>query len=273
MRLKRHIKKYRRSTRVKEPAYSHRRSCSTIVGHPAPTRMVVDPRFYSPFQVELAFVRKTLTVADGNLSCVLDINGNVVFIIKDKNFSLRDRHILLDSTEIPILTFQKKHRSIHRRWQAFRGDSTSAKDLIFSTKKSSVIQRKITELNVFLSQNKDEIVGDFKVVGDRKKRSCTVYSFDGTTILGQMHNNHNDTSLLESEKNTFGITVFPNVDYALVVALMVILYEVDKDRRNKNKTKGKKKDGGTKEIIEDNEDTDENDEEEDEDEEEDDLSC
>ncbi|KAJ9543222.1 hypothetical protein OSB04_022929 [Centaurea solstitialis] len=234
--------------------------------------MVVDPRFYSPYQVELAFVRKTLTVADGILSSVLDINGNVIFIIKDKNFSLRNRHIMLDATEIPILNFQKKHRSIHRRWQAFRGESKSAKDLIFSTKKSSVIQRKITELNVFLSQNKEETVGDFKVVGDWKKRTCTVYSFDGATILGQMHNNHIDTGLLESEKNTFGITVFPNVDYALVVSLMVILYEIDKDRRMKKKMKGKKKEGGTREIIEDNEESDEESEEEDEDEEEDDLS-
>ncbi|XP_024974759.1 protein LURP-one-related 10-like [Cynara cardunculus var. scolymus] len=226
--------------------------------------MVVDPRFYSAFQIELAFVRKTLTVADGNLSCVLDINGNVIFIIKNKNFSLHDRHILLDATEIPILTFQKKHRSIHRRWQAFRGESTNAKDLIFSTKKSSVIQRRITELNVFLSQNKEEIVGDFKVVGDRKKKSCTVYSFDGTTILGQMHTNHVDTGFLESEKNTFGITIFPNVDYALVVALMVILYEVDKDRRKKKKMKGKK-DGSTREITEDNDDTDEDEDEEEDD--------
>lgn len=70
--------------------------------------MVVDPRFFSPFQVDLAIVRNTLTVADGNLSCVLDVHGNVIFIIKDKNFSLHDRHILLDVSEIPILTFQKK---------------------------------------------------------------------------------------------------------------------------------------------------------------------
>ncbi|KVI03188.1 hypothetical protein Ccrd_018516 [Cynara cardunculus var. scolymus] len=243
MRLKRHIKNSRRTTRVKKPAHSHPRSCSTFVGDPAPTRMVVDPRFYSAFQIELAFVRKTLTVADGNLSCVLDINGNVIFIIKNKNFSLHDRHILLDATEIPILTFQKKHRSIHRRWQAFRGESTNAKDLIFSTKKSSVIQRRITELNVFLSQNKEEIVG---------------------VIKWQMHTNHVDTGFLESEKNTFGITIFPNVDYALVVALMVILYEVDKDRRKKKKMKGKK-DGSTREITEDNDDTDEDEDEEEDD--------
>ncbi|KAI3525751.1 hypothetical protein L1887_04804 [Cichorium endivia] len=223
---------------------------------------VVDPRFFSPYQVDLAIVRNSLTVADGNLSSVLDVNGNVIFIIKDKNFSIHDRHILLDASEIPILTFQKKHVTIHRRWQAFRGESTSAKDLIFSTKKSSVIQ-KVTELNVFLAENKEEAIGDYKVVGEWKKRSCTVYSNDGATILAQMHDNHIDTCIHESEENTFAITVSPNVDYVLVVALMVILYEVNKARKKK-KMKGMNKCGGSREMVEENEDTDEDESEEDE---------
>ncbi|XP_076899205.1 protein LURP-one-related 15-like [Bidens hawaiensis] len=222
--------------------------------------MVVDPRYFSSFKVDLAIVRKSLTVADGHLSCVLDVNGNVIFIIKDINFSLHDRHVLLDASEIPILTFKKKHRSIHRRWQAFRNDSTSAKDLIFSTKKTSLIQRG-TELSVFLSDNKEESVGDYKVAGDWKKRSCTVYSYDGSTILAQMHNKDID-ACIESDKDTYGISVSPNVDYALVVALMVILYEVNKDRKKK-KIKGKKKRGGTREIKDDDEDNDDEEEEDD----------
>ncbi|KAF5782834.1 putative tubby-like protein [Helianthus annuus] len=224
--------------------------------------MVVDPRFFSSYKVDLAIVRNSLAVADGNLSCVLDVNGNVIFIIKDKNFSLHDRHILLDASEIPILTFQKKHRSIHRRWQAFRSDSTSAKDLIFSTKKRSVIQR-VTELSVFLSDNKEEVVSDYKVAGDWKKRSCTVYSYDGSTILAQMHDNIDPC--IEADKDTYGISVSPNVDYALVVALMVILYEVNKDRKKK-KIKGKMKGSGrNREIKDDNDDSDGEKEEEDED--------
>ncbi|GKA99795.1 LURP-one-related 15-like protein [Tanacetum coccineum] len=220
---------------------------------------------FGSLEVDLAIVRNSLAVADGNLSCVLDVNGNVIFIIKDKSYSLHDRHILLDASEIPILTFQKKRRSIHRRWQAFRGYSTNAKDLIFSTKKSSLIQR-VTELNVFLSDNKDEMVGDYKVAGEWKKRSCTVYS-DGGSVLAQMHDNHIDTCM-ESEKDTFGITISPNVDYALVVAIMVILYEVNKDRKKK-KIKAKKKGSSSNGNREDNVDSDEDEEEEDEEAEED----
>lgn len=77
-----------------------------------------------------------------------------------------------------------------------------------------------------------------------------------------MHNNHIDTCI-ESEENTFAITVSPNVDYVLVVALMVILYEVNKDRKKK-KMKGSKC-GGSKDIIEESEDSNEDDQEEDDD--------
>lgn len=88
----------------------------------------------------------------------------------------------------------------------------------------------------------------------------------------QMHDKHIDTCL-ESDKDTYGITVSPNVDYALVVALMVILYEVNKDRKKK-KIRGKKKDGSSRDIKDDDEeDSDENaDEEEDDDQEQDDDS-
>lgn len=46
--------------------------------------------------------------------------------------------------------------------------------------------QRVTELNAFLSDNKEEVAGDYKVAGDWKKRSCTVYSYDGDTILAQV---------------------------------------------------------------------------------------
>lgn len=82
-----------------------------------------------------------------------------------------------------------------------------------------------------------------------------------------MHENPVDTCIIDSDKDTYGITVSPNVDYALVVSLMVILYEVNKDSKKK-KIQGKKKGGGSSEIIE----CKDEDEEEEDDDEEDDYS-
>lgn len=31
-------------------------------------------------------------------------------------------------------------------------------------------------------------------------------------------------------KDTFGVTVYPNVDYAFIVALIIVLDEINKDR-------------------------------------------
>lgn len=39
---------------------------------------------------------------------------------------------------------------------------------------------------MFLADNKEETTGDYKVVGDWKKRSCTVSSYDGATILAKV---------------------------------------------------------------------------------------
>lgn len=45
----------------------------------------------------------------------------------------------------------------------------------------------------------------------------------------QMHKKHSAQSILLG-KDTFGVTVYPNVDYAFIVALIVILEEINEDR-------------------------------------------
>lgn len=44
-----------------------------------------------------------------------------------------------------------------------------------------------------------------------------------------MHKQHNLQSIV-FDKDTFGVTVYPNVDYGFIVALVVILYEINEDR-------------------------------------------
>ncbi|XP_027929822.1 protein LURP-one-related 15-like isoform X2 [Vigna unguiculata] len=105
----------------------------------------------------------------------------------------------------------------HDRWQAFRGESTEAKDLIFSVKRSSFFQFK-TKLDVFLANNTRDVC-DFKVKGSWLHRSCVVYAGESNNIVAQMHKKH--TVLFG--KDHFMVTVYPNIDYAFIVALIVIL--------------------------------------------------
>ncbi|XVF29661.1 hypothetical protein REPUB_Repub15cG0141300 [Reevesia pubescens] len=111
--------------------------------------------------------------------------------------------------------------SAHDRCQVSKGDSTDSNDLIFSTKRSSVFQLK-TQLDVFLANNATEDVCDFKVKGSYLERSRVIYAGESSTIVAQMQKNHTAKCVLIG-KDKFMVTVHPNMDYAFIVALIVIL--------------------------------------------------
>ncbi|KAI3674785.1 hypothetical protein L2E82_51900 [Cichorium intybus] len=197
--------------------------------HMANPAAIVSPHFLAPYPVDLTIVRKLLSLSDGNFA-VTDVNGNVMFKVKAKHLSLRDRRVLLDAAGNPVLSFQKKLLSVHNRWVVFRGESSDTKDIIFTAKQSSLIQFK-TSLDVFLGYNEKESACDFKVKGSWFDRSCTIYAGDTNTIVAQMHKKHTVQSIALG-KDTFSVTVYPNVDYAFIVALVVILHEINEDKND-----------------------------------------
>ncbi|KAK1421871.1 hypothetical protein QVD17_24561 [Tagetes erecta] len=215
--------------------------------------VVVDAQFIEPYTVDLAVQRKSAVANSSGNFTVIDVKGNMMFKIKDTLFSLHDRHILYDASDRPVLTFKKKLRSIHGRWQAFKGESTTNKDLLFSVKKSSMPKHE-TELDVFLVENKEEIECDCKVIGNWETKSCTIYGHDGSTALAEVHDKQNITNVMQG-KDTFGITVYPKVDYVFIVALVVILTEIKSYHsggKKKKKTKKKANNKNDEKSDEDN---------------------
>ncbi|XP_073114542.1 protein LURP-one-related 15 [Elaeis guineensis] len=191
--------------------------------------VVVSPQFCVQYPVDFTVVEKALHITDGNFA-ITDVNGDVAFKVKGKMLSLRDRRILLDNAGNPILSMQQKVFTVHRRWEAYRGDSTDSKDLLFSTKKSSLIQFK-TELNVYLAANTSEQACDFKVKGSYGERACTIYLGESDTIVAQMRRQHKLKNTIFGQ-DMFGVTIYPNIDYAFIVALIVILDEINHDRND-----------------------------------------
>ncbi|MBA0553737.1 hypothetical protein Golob_012888 [Gossypium lobatum] len=64
--------------------------------------------------------------------------------------------------------------------------------------------------------------------GSWLERSCFIYSRERNTILAQMHKKCS----VESEflgKDKLMVTIYPNVDYAFVVALIAILDGINND--------------------------------------------
>jgi len=195
-------------------------------GAPPAPLPVVGHQFCAPYVVPLTVIKRALSISDGDFA-VTDANGAVVLKVKGSIFSMRHRRVLLDAAGQPLLSMQQKVFSMHSRWEVFRGDSTNANDLLFSVKKSSMIQFK-TEMDVFFAGNTAQQVCDFKIKGNYFDRSCAFYLGDSNTMVAQMNRKLTITNVL-LDKDTFIITVFPHVDYVFIATLVVILDEVHRE--------------------------------------------
>ncbi|AED90386.1 LURP-one-like protein (DUF567) [Arabidopsis thaliana] len=156
-------------------------------GAPTPQAggVVVDPKYCAPYPIDMAIVRKMMSLTDGNF-VITDVNGNLLFKVKEPVFGLHDKRVLLDGSGTPVVTLREKMVSMHDRWQVFRGGSTDQRDLLYTVKRSSMLQLK-TKLDVFLGHNKDEKRCDFRVKGSWLERSCVVYAGESDAIVAQVY--------------------------------------------------------------------------------------
>ncbi|XP_068485327.1 protein LURP-one-related 10-like isoform X1 [Phaseolus vulgaris] len=144
-----------------------------------------------------------------------DANGRLRFYIKRPLLTVHDRRVLYDDAGKPILTLYKKIMTMHRRCQVFRGQSSDSSELLFSVKKSEILQSGVIKLDVFLANNKKESVRDFRVNISSDKSSCTVFAGESPTVVATMVNNRG-----------FDVLVNPFVDYAFIVALLMIINDI-----------------------------------------------
>jgi len=73
--------------------------------------------------------------------------------------------------------------TMHQRCKVFRGKSNDSSELLFSVKKSAMLQTEVIRLDVFLANNKRESVCDFRVIVSADKSSCIVYAGESPTVL------------------------------------------------------------------------------------------
>ncbi|XP_014496788.1 protein LURP-one-related 15-like [Vigna radiata var. radiata] len=158
-------------------------------------------------------------------------NGDSLFYMDDTFFTLHNRRVLYDNTKTPIVTFYRKAVTMHERCKVFNGESTDSSQLLFSVKKTNKsIPPGITKLNVFLAKNKGKKESDFRVIIYGSKNSCAVYAGESPIIVAQVQNN-----------GGFNVKIQPNVDYAFIVALLMIVKDMrcsnqlmDSTRRTSN---------------------------------------
>ncbi|CAA2945341.1 Hypothetical predicted protein [Olea europaea subsp. europaea] len=108
-----------------------------------------------------------------------------------------------------------------QRWTVHRGVGSEESNLLYTVEQSQSLQFK-TQLSVFLATSLTGEIRDFCVVGSYVSQSFKVYK--GDTLIAEVKQRFNLGSL---GKEKFEARVYPGVDYAFIVSLLVILNEID----------------------------------------------
>ncbi|KAF8731829.1 hypothetical protein HU200_015770 [Digitaria exilis] len=191
---------------------------------------VVAPHFCAPYVVQLSVKEKFSMLREGDFT-ITETNGAVVVRVKGAFISIHNRRLLLDANGNPLLSLREKVISMHNTWEAYRGESSKSSDLLFTAKKSSIMQPFKTEMYIYLASNTSHEACDFKMNGSFKERACSFYLGNTNTLIAQMHRQHNVTSTVLGTDH-YDVTVFPNVDYVFISALVVILQELHTDKND-----------------------------------------
>ncbi|KAI3925190.1 hypothetical protein MKW92_024029 [Papaver armeniacum] len=180
--------------------------------------VIISPQYCKPYPVDLYTAKKVEHITEGNYLGAFDINGNTIFKVTTKN--LKRHLILVDAAGVPLVSLKPK--KLFGRWNAYRGDSTKSKDLLFIVKSSNYLKKFFqfdTYLDVFLASNTNEGVCDFKIKQTCNEISCFIYRGDSDNLIAETQKKN----IVQQRKDIVSVTVYPNVDYAFVIALHVVL--------------------------------------------------
>jgi uncharacterized protein YxjI len=183
---------------------------------------MVDPRFFSMHATVF-----TLTKTPWHNFTVTDVDGVAVMQVESTTFLFLPRHYLLRdaASRRPVLTV--KHTpslfQIRRRWEVFRGDSTSQTDLLFV----AVAQPSIftaADVHVHLAGgDPSETNPDFVVVRCGYQGCESTVSRGGGAAVAQISRNGLFRFL------GYNVSIKAGVDHAFILALTLILEGISID--------------------------------------------
>ncbi|XP_062214178.1 protein LURP-one-related 15-like isoform X2 [Phragmites australis] len=193
---------------------------------PAATQ-VVDARFCAPEATAFA-VTKIISVTGRDFT-VTDVTGAAVMQVEAAVFAFQRRSLLLDgAARRPVLTMRDSGLFMSTRWEVFRGDSTSGRNLLFTVVRSSAFQVR-TKIYVFLAGNASEQAPDFVIRGSYYDGACTVCTGNSDAAIAQITRQNTAGGALLG-RHTYTARINPGVDRAFILALTVILDEMHHHR-------------------------------------------
>ncbi|OAY46344.1 protein LURP-one-related 14 [Manihot esculenta] len=186
-----------------------------------PSVSVVGDGYCFPYPMELIVKKKIKKLSSAQFE-VFDLSGNLLLQVDGGVWNLKMKRILRDPAGFPILTMRGKALTFWHKWKAYEGENAEKNNILFSVQQSHPLQIK-KELNVFLANFKKKIP-DFHVTGSYSSLSFKV--FKGHRLLAEAKHNFTMESFCKG-KEKYRVKVYPEVDYAFIVALLVILDEND----------------------------------------------
>ena len=185
---------------------------------------VVAEHYKSNSPVEFTVTKKALSLS-GESFHITDPDGNVIFKMDGHALSIRDKCTLEDPHGHAILVARKKLRSMHERWEVCKGEHFDDDKLLFSVKKSSLVQFK-THLEVFLNGNDNDEAPDFEVKGNFFEREAQIFHKD--QLVAEIKRKFTVGNVL-LDKHTFTVLVCPHVDQAFIATLVIIMDRIHED--------------------------------------------
>ncbi|XVF84078.1 hypothetical protein PTKIN_Ptkin16aG0546000 [Pterospermum kingtungense] len=182
---------------------------------------VVGDRFCVPYTMELLVKRKIQSFSNAHYD-VFDTTGNVLLQVDGGVWNLHKKRVMKDPSGLPVVTLREKGLSWKQQWLIHQGESSERNHFLCGVQRSSALQLK-NNLDVYLASNCKEADRDFRVTGSFTSLSFKVRR--GNSIIAEV--SHNFTWGSCKGKDNFKVKVYPEVDYAFIVALIVIMHEND----------------------------------------------
>ncbi|KDP21697.1 hypothetical protein JCGZ_03368 [Jatropha curcas] len=186
-----------------------------------PSVSVIGDGYCFPYPMELIVKKKIKSLSNAQFE-VFDQSGNLLLQVDGGIWSWKMKRILRDPAGFPILTMCGKAFTFWHKWKAHEGASSDENSLLFSVRQSHPLQIK-KELHVFLANLKKKSP-DFHVTGSYTSLSFKV--FKSHRLLAEVKHHFTLESFCKG-KEKYKVKIYPEVDYAFIVALLVILDEND----------------------------------------------
>ncbi|CAF2127070.1 hypothetical protein BRARA_C03347 [Brassica rapa] len=187
---------------------------------------VVGEMFCNPYTTELVVRRRRESLKRDRFD-VFDLSDNLIFTIDGGTWNIRRKRVLRDATGLPLLSMRTKGIVTMRyKWEVYKGESTESEDLLFSVTEPNLFSIR-TSLDVSLPTQQPStdisstIKPDFRTYGRYIGSSFKLFEPIHNTLLAEVVHDFSWGGLIIG-KYSFKVRVNPYVDFAFVIALLVI---------------------------------------------------